>query len=81
MMESDSKTYAELKARAREVHKDIKERGLARNFWLACQPAEEHAIKLERGFYRNEPKYIEDGDYWINSGSSGDSDDFWDFLN
>lgn len=75
-----TRPYAEQKAHARKVLKDIQERGRMRHFALACEPAEEHAIKLERGFYRNEPEYIEDGDYWINSGSTKDSDDFWDFL-
>lgn len=80
-LESESTmTYEEMRSRAREAHERIKHFStFEASRWLA-EPAEEHSIKLERGFYRNEPEYLEDGDFYLASDTSDTGGDFWDFL-
>lgn len=72
-------TYVELKRESKDLYEKILKFNKTRAAALVAEPAEEHAIQLEKGFYRNIPDYIEDGDFWIDADDSkGES--FWDFL-
>lgn len=66
--------YSELKKNAREAHKRVK----AATFKWAAESSEDHIVLLWRGLYKNQPEYIDDGDFWISENNT--EENFWDFL-
>lgn len=68
----NDKPYTELKSHAREVLRGLKDG----QFKWTAEPSEDHIVLLWRGLYKNQPEYIDDGDFWITDSK----EEFWDFL-